>query len=140
MTPKTRAGMHAPDALCRIGGKPSRLLQIIRGPQADILLFAGLSPTPEATFLLRRLEECVVSLKDHVRVHYVFPSQAYANDAGMNEDDEKVIVDGLERLHSVFGIRSPEVIYVRPDGYIGLRTEKLDAQSLFQYLQLIYAV
>jgi 2-polyprenyl-6-methoxyphenol hydroxylase-like FAD-dependent oxidoreductase len=140
MTPKTRAGMHAPDALCRIGGKPSRLLEIIRGPQADLLLFAGLSPTPETIFLLQRLEECVVSLKDHVRVSYVFPSQAYANDAGMSEGDKKVIVDGLERLHSVFGIRSPEVVYVRPDGYIGLRTEKLDAQSLLQYLQLIYAV
>jgi 2-polyprenyl-6-methoxyphenol hydroxylase-like FAD-dependent oxidoreductase len=140
MTPHTRAGMHAPDAPCRIGGRPSRLLEILRGPKADLLLFAGLSPTPEAIRALQVLEESVASLQEHVRVRYVFPSQAYASDAGMSVDDPQVIVDGLEKLHAVFGMERPEIVYVRPDGYIGLRTENLDARSLSYYFKLIYAV
>jgi hypothetical protein len=132
--------MHAPDAPCRIGGRPSRFLEILRGPQADLLLFAGLSPTPEAIHALQVLEESVAPLQEHMRVRYVFPSQAYASDAGMSEDDPQVIVDGLEKLHAVFGIERPEIVYVRPDGYIGLRTENLDGRSLSHYFQLIYAV
>jgi 2-polyprenyl-6-methoxyphenol hydroxylase-like FAD-dependent oxidoreductase len=138
MTPHTRAGMHAPDALCRIGGRPSHFLEMIRGPQADLLLFAGVSPTPQAIRALQGLEESVAPLQEHVRVRYVFPSQAYASDTGMSEDDPKVIVDGLENLHAVFGIKRPEIVYVRPDGYIGLRTENLDARSLSHYFKLIY--
>jgi 2-polyprenyl-6-methoxyphenol hydroxylase-like FAD-dependent oxidoreductase len=138
MTPHTRAGMHTPDALCRVGGRPSRLLEIIRGPQADLLLFTGLSPTPETVSSLRAIDESVASLREHLRVRYVFPSQAYASDAAMSEDDPRVIVDGLEKLHTTFGIEEPEIVYIRPDGYIGLRTQELHPQRLRNYLGQIY--
>ena len=49
------------------------------------------------------------------------------------------IVDGQEKLHAAFGITGAEVVYLRPDGYIGLRSGSLDAQSLSEYLRLIYA-
>ena len=139
MTPRTRAGMHAPDGLCRIGGKPSRLLEIIRGPQADLLLFTGLAPTRETIRALQKLEESVGPLTAYVRARYVFPSQAYASEAEMSEGDPRAIVDGQEKLHAAFGITRAEVVYLRPDGYIGLRSGSLDAQSLSEYLRLIYA-
>jgi hypothetical protein len=71
-------------------------------------------------------------------VRYVFPSQAYASDAGMSEDDPRVMVDGLEKLHITSGIREPEIVYIRPDGYIGLRTLELHPQRLRNYLGQIY--
>jgi 2-polyprenyl-6-methoxyphenol hydroxylase-like FAD-dependent oxidoreductase len=139
MTPPTRAGLQAPDAPCRIGGRPSRLLEVIRGPQADLLLFAGLTPTVEATKTLRSIEESVRPLREHLRVRYVFPSWAYLSKVGMSEDDPNVIVDGLEKLHVAFGIREPEIVYLRPDGYIGLRSQDMKTQTLLDYLSLIYA-
>jgi 2-polyprenyl-6-methoxyphenol hydroxylase-like FAD-dependent oxidoreductase len=138
-TPRTHAGMHTPDALCRVGGRPSRLLEIIRGPQADLLLFAGLSPTAETARAMLAIEKSVASLHEHLRVHYVFPSQAYAADAGISEEDPRAIVDGLEKLHAAFGVREPEIVYLRPDGYIGLRTQDLRKETLLEYLGLIYA-
>jgi hypothetical protein len=69
----------------------------------------------------------------------VFPSQAYANDVGISENDPRVIVDGLAKLHSVYGVKGPEVVYLRPDGYIGLRTQNLGEETLFEYLSLIYS-
>ena len=40
--------------------------------------------------------------------------------------------------HSTFGIKGPEIVYIRPDGYIGLRTQKLHPQQLRSYLGQIY--
>ncbi len=138
MMPGARAGLHVPDAACRVGGRPSRLLEIIRGPQADLLLFVGLCPTPQTVNALRTVDQSVASLRAYVHVHYVFSSQAYANSAGLSEDDPRVIVDGLEKIQSEFGIREPEIIYIRPDGYIGLRTQELRPQQLRNYLDQIY--
>jgi len=102
-------------------------------------LFSGLSPAPETVRALRVIEESVVALREHLRVRYVFPSQAYVNNAGMGEHDPNVIVDGLEKLHTAFGILKPEIVYLRPDGYIGLRTQNLHEKTLFEYLRIIYA-
>jgi 2-polyprenyl-6-methoxyphenol hydroxylase-like FAD-dependent oxidoreductase len=138
-TAGTRAGHHVPDVECRAGGRPSRLSDIIRGPQANLLLFTGASPATATVVALRLIEKCVGRLSEHVRVNYVFPSQAYATDAGFGEDDPRVIVDGLEKLQSGFGIRNPELVYIRPDGYIGLRTQQLGVQTLLNYLHTIYS-
>lgn len=138
-TAVTRAGQHVPDVECRAGGRPSRLSKIIRGPQANLLLFTGASPATATVSALRLIEQCVGRLGEHLRVNYVFPSQAFANDAGFGEDDPRTIVDGLEKLQSAFGIRNPELVYIRPDGYIGLRTQQLGAQTLLDYLHIIYS-
>ncbi len=138
-TPRARAGLHAPDGECRAGGRPTRLLEVIRGPHANLLLFTGPSPTPDTMSALRAIEQQVASLAQHLRVHYVFPSQALASDAGMSENDSNAIVDGLEKLQMAFGIRAPEIVYLRPDGYIGLRTASLEGRKLIEYLGLIYS-
>lgn len=138
MTARTHAGLRVPDAACREGGRATRLFEVIRGPQADLLLFGGPSPSPETVTALRALERSVASLGKRLRVHYVFPSQALASAAGFREDDPSVIVDGLERLQLAFGIREPEAVYLRPDGYIGLRSQELTPPALHAYLEGIY--
>jgi len=138
VTPLARAGLHAPDGACRAAGRPTRLLEIIRGPQADLLLFTGPAPTSDTWSALQEIEKGLAWLGEHLRVHFVCPSLACASDAGLGENDPKVIVDGLEKLQSVFGIRAPELVYIRPDGYIGFRTRTLQLQQLRNYLGQIY--
>jgi 2-polyprenyl-6-methoxyphenol hydroxylase-like FAD-dependent oxidoreductase len=138
-TARTRAGLQAPDAPLRVGGRPSRLLEVIRGPQADLLLFAGMSPEAEVVEAFGGVKKRLVPLREHLRVRYVFPSQAYASKLGMSENDPDVIVDGLQKLHAAFGIREPEAVYLRPDGYIGLRSQNMNEQTLRDYLGLIFA-
>jgi hypothetical protein len=43
-------------------------------------------------------------------------------------------------MQEAFGLRAPEMIYIRPDGYIGLRSNDLRQEKLLDYLALIYAV
>ena len=87
----------------------------------------------------RLVDASVVPLGEHLHVYYVFPCQAYASDAGLREDDPRVIVDGLEKIEAAFGIQEPELVYIRPDGYIGLRTQDLRSRTLLEYLSLIYS-
>lgn len=137
-TPNTQAGMHVPDAPCRIGGEPpSRLLEVIRGSQADVLLFTGLAPNAKTIRQLRALATRMGPLWAQVRARWVFPSPSHASKADFREDDPSVIVEGSE-LHAVFGIKRPEVVYLRPDGYIGQRSTRLGVHSLLSYLGLIY--
>jgi 2-polyprenyl-6-methoxyphenol hydroxylase-like FAD-dependent oxidoreductase len=138
VTAQTQAGLRVPDAACREGGRATRLFEVIRGPQADLLLFSGSSPSPETVAALRAAARSVLPLGKRIRVHYVFPSQALANDAGFRENDASVIVDGLERLHLAFGILEPEAVYLRPDGYIGLRSRDLAPRAIRAYLEAIY--
>jgi hypothetical protein len=43
----------------------------------------------------------------------------------------------VRHLQIALGRQKPEVVYVRSDGYIGLRTESLDGHPLLRYLRLI---
>jgi hypothetical protein len=36
-------------------------------------------------------------------------------------------------------MKDPEMIYIRPDGYIGLRTHDISIAAVRDYLKLIYA-
>jgi hypothetical protein len=45
----------------------------------------------------------------------------------------------LEKLHALFGIAQPESVYIRPDGYIGLRLQGMRTEALLDYLRVIYA-
>jgi 2-polyprenyl-6-methoxyphenol hydroxylase-like FAD-dependent oxidoreductase len=139
-TPQTQAGRHVPDAACRVGGAPVRLLEVIRGPASDLLLFAGASPSAETITALRAIERGVRLLGKCLRLHFVFSSQAHASAAGFLENDTRVIVDGLARLELEFGIREPEVVFLRPDGYIGLRARDLLPQTVLGYLKGIYSM
>jgi 2-polyprenyl-6-methoxyphenol hydroxylase-like FAD-dependent oxidoreductase len=135
-----RAGLRVPDGACRVGGRPSRLWEIIRGPQADLLLFAGAAPDPQTISMLRAAELSIAPLKEHLRVYFLFASEDHAKDLGLCEHDPKVIIDSLDQLRAAFGVTRPETIYLRPDGYIGLRTQDLCPERLLSYLSRIYRI
>jgi hypothetical protein len=71
-------------------------------------------------------------------VHYVFASEADAEQGGVA--DENTIIDGAQYFQMSFGMGDPEIIYVRPDGYVGLRPQDLQKRLLLDYLAAIYAV
>ena len=137
-THHTGAGWHVLDVPCRLGSRAAGVFEILRGPQATLLLFAGVTPTNETLSAMRTVGEAVAPLGPHLRVHYIFASEADAEAAGMS--GASVIIDGGQNMQAAFGMRQPEMVYIRPDGYIGLRTKDPDVDELWRYLNLIYAV
>jgi 2-polyprenyl-6-methoxyphenol hydroxylase-like FAD-dependent oxidoreductase len=134
-----RAGNYLPDAECRIGGEPSRLREILRSPGSNLLLFAGAAPSADILVALKDIDHCMAPLAPHLNLRFVFRTLAQAHSAGFAEDDPRVIIDATERLQAAYGTREPELMYIRPDGYIGRRSTDLCVVSLFRYLRRIYA-
>ncbi len=135
LTQRTRAGWRIVNLLCRTAAGVIRLFDIVRGTRATVLLFAGVGRTARTIEALRAVKESVKLLEPHLRVQYVFASEADAGAA----DQPEAIFDGSQRLQTAFGFHQPEIVYVRPDGYIGLRTQDLDPRALREYLGGIYS-
>jgi hypothetical protein len=133
----SRAGYFVPDAACRCSGEPTRLFDALRGTKGAMLLFAGTDPSAATIAALERIEAMVSRLNEFARVFYVFALEADAQTAGKH--GENVIADGAQHLQIAFGLREPEAIYVRPDGYIGLRTVRLSPAAIRAYLRRIYS-
>lgn len=136
---RARPGLHVPAPTCRSGGRPSSLFEIVRGTPADLLMYVGSTPTKETLERLRQVENCVAPLQELIRVHYVFPSDADPADFGLAISDENVVLDSLQQLQDAMGWTEPELVYVRPDAFIGLRTRELSPAALFDYLSAIYS-
>jgi len=136
-TPHSRAGWRVPDAPCKIDNQATMLFEIIRGTHGNLFFFVGENPSPSTISRLRAVEQSIASLKPHLRTHYIVACEVDADNAALS--GASVLTDGAQHLQTVFGLRAPEIIYVRPDGYIGLRTQNLDGQGLLDYLDLIYA-
>ena len=136
-TRHARSGWYVLDVGCRLGNQPVALFDIIRGPQATLLLFAGVSPTNETVEAIRAIERTFAALDRHLRVHLIFGSEADADAAASN--GAQTIIDGAQHLQVTLGMKDPEMIYIRPDGYIGLRTHDISIAAVRDYLKLIYA-
>jgi hypothetical protein len=121
-----------PDAPCKINNQATTLFEIIRGTHGNLFFFVGDNPSSNTISRLRRVEQSVASLKPHIRTHYIVTSEVDADNAAWGS--ASVVTDGAQHLQTVFGLRAPEIIYVRPDGYIGLRTQNLDGRGLLDYL------
>jgi hypothetical protein len=132
----SEAGCFVPDAVCRVGGVATQLFDILRGPSAELLLVAGDDPTPATMAALHRLARSTAHLAPDVRTHLVFASDADAERAA--GPSASTIVDGAREVRRVLGLSGPEVLFVRPDGYIGHRSDVFDEPALFDYLGLIY--
>jgi hypothetical protein len=132
-----RAGWRLPDAPCRLGARATRLFEIIRGEEAQLMLFAGPAPDEVVYGRLREIAAALSGSAAPLRVLYVFASEAHMASAGVAPTD--AIVDGGGHVQHLLDLRGPEVIYVRPDGYIGLRTDDLRIEPIAEYLGRIYA-
>ena len=100
------AGWHVPDAPGRIGGRSAKLFDALRGTQANLLLFAGVTSSVQTINALREMKRAVEPLASHLRVNNIFASEADAEQAGVT--DENTIVDGTQHLQTAFGMHDPE--------------------------------
>jgi 2-polyprenyl-6-methoxyphenol hydroxylase-like FAD-dependent oxidoreductase len=135
----TRAGTFVPDVSCRHEGQATTLFAALRGPTAELLLCAGDSPSAATKSRLTDQADRLRMMGDRLRVHLVFQSDADMRDSGWEAGETGVIIDGGRNLRRVLGIARPEIMYVRPDGYIGYRGTDLDPDPLDRYLKRVYA-
>jgi hypothetical protein len=101
-----------------------------------LLLFDGAAATDEGYDNLRSIAERVARrYGDHIGIHVVTPHAE--RPAGLTWDGS-VLLDPDAELHEHFGCGSEGLYLVRPDGYVGFRSQPAEESQLLRYLETIF--
>jgi hypothetical protein len=132
-----RAGDRAVDApiMLHPGREPLRFFQRLRGTTHHVVLFAGAFATAETHQRLQALADATMHAHpDRIKTHLVVPHELPEDLAGKGE----MLLDPRGELHHRYGARSACLYVVRPDGYIGFRSQPPDSEALQSYLTQIF--
>ena len=128
-----RPGDRAPDA--RYDGD-RRLFDLIRGTRHSLLLFDGAAATPAGYRALTSIADHVRQrLGEHVTPHVIVPRTS--RPAALTFDGS-VVLDPEGVLHHRYGAGSECLYLIRPDGYVGFRSQPADAAALDAFLSGIF--
>nr|MBA2677386.1 FAD-dependent monooxygenase [Ktedonobacteraceae bacterium] len=139
LLPRTKkmlqAGDRAPDGRClRLPAREeTTLFQVFQDPRAHLLLFDGSSQTSSTYTRFLQLAQRIESLlKGEIQVHLLASSEMTPAWEGA------LLYDVNHQVHAHYGIRVPSLVFIRPDGYIGLLCSLAHEQDLVEYLRRLY--
>ncbi|MBS1991882.1 MAG: FAD-dependent monooxygenase [Cyanobacteria bacterium SZAS LIN-3] len=128
------AGDFAPDAELDDGG--FRLSHHIGSPRFKLLLFDGYESTEQGYQQMYQLEYKVASrFCDWIDIYVVVP---FAEGTRTLPNYASVIFDDQKYLHEYYGASSECLYLIRPDGYIGFRSQPASYEKLEEYLLRIF--
>lgn len=114
-----------------------RLFELLRGTAHTLLLFGGRAESSAGYHHLGRLAASVEARHPGlVRVMVVTPHGK--SPEGMLWQGE-VVRDSGGALHHRFGARNECLYLIRPDGYVGYRSQPAEADALYRYLARVFA-
>ena len=117
-------------------GQSVRLFQITTGIEHHLLLLAGHGATEAIYQRLRAVESEIAAHYGHVMtVHLVVPREV----PDALQSHGSLLLDPGGELHHCYGARAACLYLIRPDGYIGFRSQPIDADALRSYLSGLFA-
>jgi hypothetical protein len=131
------AGDRAPDALVtNANGELRRISRVARDTRHTALLFAGLRPQTAALELLRSIEARLTArVPSMVKTCFVLPPEA-ARHAEFFRG--VVLIDPDLDAHRRYAAGLATACVVRPDGYLGLCARPVQADSVENWVDLIF--
>jgi 2-polyprenyl-6-methoxyphenol hydroxylase-like FAD-dependent oxidoreductase len=130
------AGAQACDAApLRVGDRVVTLFELLRGPGHTLLLFTGVPGKAEARRRLGELaSEVAQRFGDLIDVCLV---DAEHDSAGASPGVTPVY-DPEQTLHHRYGAQRDCLYLIRPDGYVGFRSEPAERSALARYLDRVF--
>lgn len=133
-----RAGDRAPQGSCQryLSPEKTNLFREFFGTQFALLLFDGLSPTVAGyTHLVSIASRVEFLLGDKVRTYIIV--------AGMDKPTTLdwngfILLDAEYELHKTYGAGAESLYFIRPDGYIGFRSQPIQEKKFHQYLRKLF--
>lgn len=126
---RSKAGERAPDAELRDEeNQARRLFELFRAPRHILLLFLG--ATGAANEKAHELSATLAGLRENAIDSYRI-ARGLTNDPAELRD-----LSGL--AHAAYGLVEGGIVLVRPDGYIGYRSDDFDPLKLRAYLARIF--
>jgi len=136
--PAFGGGLHAGDRLGDAAlvsgnaGRKSSLFEICDSRRQTLLLFPA-SSEPHALATLTELAATIdMRYPELIAPRFVLPGQGTADASPAGAD--LVWMDSSGDLHHRLGVQDPTLLLVRPDGYIGFRSQPADRQTLLSHL------
>ena len=132
------AGDRAPDVELTAPdvAQTRRLFDVLRGKDHTVLLFDGAAATTEGYQNLETIARRIrARYGKHVAVHVVVP---HATVPRVLEWDGSILLDGHRALHRRYGAGSECLYVIRPDGYIGYRSQPAQVEPVMGYLATIF--
>lgn len=106
-----------------------RLLQVLTGPDWQLLAFAGVEGAPPGSALLDTARQAVERFGPRLQAVLVTPGAAPADWPG------PVLHDRERLIHDRYGVRQGALYLMRPDWYVGFRAPELRAAAALDYLE-----
>ncbi|MGO9598209.1 MAG: FAD-dependent monooxygenase [Isosphaeraceae bacterium] len=136
--PGPRAGDRVPDLPFHTttNDGTARLFDLLKGTGHHLLLFEGDQPT---TTIHENLGALARQVRDRAS-SWIEPRIAIgaASKPEALSWDGPVVLDADRSLHHRFGASAPCLYLIRPDGYIGYRSEPVDPERLWAYLDRLF--
>jgi hypothetical protein len=130
-----KAGDRAPDGqLVDSSGRPTSLFAQFRTPGFRLLIFQGRRRAAEIKALAAVGQRVRAATDGLVR-----PTVITSDNTTNPDDDVIVLNDPKKHTHVSYGVSTPSLYLVRPDGYIGFRCRVDDEAQLVRYLQRHYS-
>jgi hypothetical protein len=127
-------GDRAPDVVSDDG---TSLFALLRHPRSTLLLFDGSAATPEGYANLAAIARKVRERwGNHVESWIVVPRKDRPPELA---GEERVLLDVRGVMHHRYGAGSECLYLVRPDGYVGFRSQPASSRALEEHLGMIYA-
>lgn len=125
LNPGVRPGDRVPDGeLVTTEGSETHLFDLLSGNSSHLLMFSGLNPTEPSEDWLTTIEREVKSRwPEKIHVIRIGP--------GAYHDREQA-------LHRAFAASNETLYWIRPDLYVGFRSQPADLRSLLEYLGHVY--
>jgi hypothetical protein len=128
-----RPGDRAPDA--RYDGD-RRVFDLLHGARHTLLLFDGVAATPAGYRALASIADRVRQrLGDRVATHILVPRTSRPAEL---QWEGSVVLDPEGVAHKRYGAASECLYLIRPDGYVGFRSQPADNAALDAYLSRIF--
>lgn len=133
-----RAGDRAPQGRCQ--RYPSRsetsLFEEFRGTKSILLLFDGLAQTKEGYEDLVDIARRVEALLGEMVKSYIIV--AGSDKPEFLDWDGPILLDPERELHTLYGAGAQSLYFIRPDGYIGFRSQPIEEEQLLDYLGKLF--
>jgi len=134
-----RAGDRAPDgpSIRAASREKTSLFREFRGTGFSLLLFGGTVRTETGNARLSEIARRVEGLPGNpVKTHLIVGADSAPE--GLAREGS-VLLDGSGSLHELYGASTESLYLIRPDGYVGFRSQPAEVEPLIEYLRSKYA-
>ena len=131
------AGDRAPDGHCfrHPSQEATSLFAEFRGTRSHLLLFAGRAASGDDANLVQIARRMEKLLGEEVKTHLVV--SAWEKPANLDWDGS-ILLDPEGKLHTRYGAEVAALYFIRPDGYIGYRSQPVCEEPLLNYLRTLF--